>query len=216
MEEPKNRPYNPHPGNRKFFSGTRGLLASIVLIALGLGWFAHEYRRAERQTILMAELARSGTHSRLNEMTIVGQIVKKFWPRREAWIRGKIGAGWFDHPSIFVCDRLDDDQVPGIARRLRELGTVQEVHYGGARLTKSGIAGLRVGLPGVNVVPNASPALHRYFLASMGTHTAYGALSFMIVVTITLLCLLAFVIRWLVRRFREAGPILARMERGHD
>jgi hypothetical protein len=206
MGEPMNRPSEPHAGNRKFISGTRSLLALIVLVALGLGWFAHEIRKAERRTVLVGKLARSGAVSLLDEPTYVAQIVKKFWPGRETWIRGQIGSGWFDHPSIFVCSNLRDDQVSGIVQRLQELGTVQEVHYDGALLTEAGITRLQEGLPGVNVVPNSSPALHHYFLASMGAHAAYGVLGFMIVVALTLLCLLTFAIRWVVRRFLAAGP----------
>jgi hypothetical protein len=213
MERSKNRPSDQEPGRRKFFSGMRGLLAAIVLIALGLGWLAYEHRRAERRTILVAELARSGTLSRLDEPTVVGQVVKKFWPRREAWMRDRIGGGWFDHPSIFVCFNLHDEQVPGIVQRLRELGTVKEVHYHGDQLTEAGISGLRAGLPEVNVVPNASPALHRYFLASVGMHVAYGAMFFTIGVAILLLALLVLAIRWLARRLRATGPALTRVER---
>jgi hypothetical protein len=206
MDEAKEQPSVPRLATRRLVSGTRGLLASIVLIDLGLGWFAHECRRADRRTVLIGELARSfRVCSQLDEPTYLSQIVKKFWPRREAWLRGKIGRGWFDHPSIFVCDHLDDDLVTEVVRRLRELGTVQEVHYDGAGLTEAGIAELRESLPGVNVVPNSSPALHSYFLAAtMGTHLAYGALGFMVVVALTALSLMVFSIRWLVRRFRVA------------
>ncbi len=189
---------------RKLIFGTRLLLFVITLAALGFGWFAHEHGQAQRQTILIDELARSGMISRLDEMTTLSQIVKKFSPSREAWLRGKIGDGWFDHPSIFMTFKLHDDQVPQVVERLRELGTVQEVHYGGDRLTEAGISRLRDGLPGVNVVPNAAPDQHRFSLASMGEHMAYGALGFMIVIAVILLTLLVLLIRWVAIRFRVA------------
>jgi len=198
-------PLSPHPlPKRKLLSGTRGLLAAILLVALGLGWFAHEHRRTQRQTILIGELARSGMISRLDEMTTLSQFVKKFCPSREAWLRDKIGDGWFDHLSIFMTFKFNDDQVPQVVERLRELGTVQEVHYGGGWLTEAGISRLRDGLPGVNVVPNAAPDQHRFFLASMGEHMAYGALGFTIVVALILLTSLILSIRWLILRFRAA------------
>jgi hypothetical protein len=190
------------PERRKTLSGTRRLLAAIILVAMALGWLAHAHRQAERRAVLMSELARSGVLGRLTEPTHLSLIVKKFWPNREAWLRGKIGGGWFDHPSIFVTSRLDDEQVPGVTGRLRELGTVLEIHYGD--LSDEGISQLMAGLPGVNVVPNASPALHRFWLASMGEHVAYGAMIFALVVAATLLGLLAVSIFWVARRYRTA------------
>ncbi len=213
MDEREKPPVNRRPNS----SGTRRLLTLILLVALGLGWFGHHYRQAERQTILLGELAKSNMYPMLNEPTLVGQVVKKFWPGREASIRGKIGSGWFDNPSIFLGGKIVDDQVPGIARRLRELGTVREVHYDGARLTGAGIAGLRDGLPGVNVVPYDSPELHHYFRAMMtGTHALYGPLWVMLGVAITLLASFVLAIRWLVRRLRAGRPALASMEPGHS
>jgi frataxin-like iron-binding protein CyaY len=202
----------PVPEKRKILSGTRRLLAAIILVAMALGWLAHTHRQAERRTVLMSELAHSGVLARLTEPTHLSLIVKKFWPNREAWLRGKIGGGWFDHPSIFVTSNLGDEQLPGVIERLRELGTVQEVHYGS--LSDEGISQLTAGLAGVNVVPNASPALHRFWLASMGEHVAYGAMAFALVVTATLFGLLAFSIFWVARRYRTAWASRALAENG--
>lgn len=194
---------------RRWFGGTRGVLVLIALVALGLAWLAREHREAGRRGSLVAQLGRARVLSRLDEPTVVGQVVKKFWPGREAWLRARIGRGWFDHPSIFWASDLDDARVPEVARRLRELGTVREVHYGGANLTAAGIAALRADLPGVNVVPNASPAEHREFLASQGTHLAAGALGFTIVVAVLALGLAVGAIRWLIGRLRSARVALA-------
>ena len=215
MGKPEESLKDPRPSRRKTFSGTRALLATVVVVALGLGGLAHAHRQAERRTVLMAELTRSGMHPMLNEMTYLDEIVKKYWPRREAWLRGTIGGGWLDCPTVFNGQKLDDERVPEIARKLRELGTVREVHYGGDRLTEAGIARLRAELPGVNVVPYDVPELHHYSRASMGEHLAYGALGFMIAVATTALGLLVVAIRWLIRRLRAAGRPFAPLEPGH-
>ena len=195
---------------RRWFGGTRGVLAVVALAALGLAWLAAEHREAGRRARLVAELGRAGAWSGLDEPTIVGQVVRKFGPGREAWLRARIGRGWFDHPSIFVAGHLDDARVPAVARRLRELGTVREVHYDGAGLTAGGIAALRADLPGVNVVPIAAPAEHREFLAAMrGPHLAYGALGFSIAVAVLALGLALGAIRWLIGRRRSARRAMA-------
>ena len=215
MDRSEKPPLDVQPNRRRIFTGTRGLLAFIVFMALGLGWFAHLYRQAERRTILLDELARSDMHDMLNEPTVVGQVIKKFWPGRESWVRGRIGSGWIDKPSIFKSGKIVDDQVAGIAQNIRELGTVREVHYDGERLSEAGIASLRDGLPGVNVVPYDLTELHHYFRSMMiGTHALYGPLWVMLGVAITLLVLFVLAARWLARQLRTLGSTYAATESG--
>ena len=98
------------------------MLALIVVAAVGLGWLAHKHRAAGRRATSIAELARSGTFSCLDEPTVVAQVVKKLATGREAWLRKRLSWGWYDHPRIFNCSDLTDNQVPKIAARLQELG----------------------------------------------------------------------------------------------
>jgi hypothetical protein len=143
--------------------GLRFLLVMILFSALVLAWVANESRRAERRTALVSELTRVGVSPLLEEPTGFGQLVKGLLPRYERRLGERIGRGWFDRPTVFVCRGLEDRQVPFAVERLRRLGTVREVHTQGPGLTPRGVSGLRNGLPGVNVVPSAKPALHRYF-----------------------------------------------------
>jgi hypothetical protein len=190
-------------GRRAFLSGTRGLLFVILSLALVFGWFGREYRRAEERTMLVAELARENASSRLNEPTLSGQLVRKFLPGRERRIRDKVGGGWFDRPTVFVLFHLTDAKVSGVAERLRKLGTVREVHYDGPDLTERGVEALRDGLPGVNVVPNASTDLHRYWLMRTRSETvAYEAMFFTIAVLIAFCLMAVALLRWFVRRLR--------------
>ncbi len=71
--------------------------------------------------------------------------------------------GWLYRPTVFLCARLADEQVPFAIDRLRRMGTVHEIHTSGPNLTQHGVAELQSGLPDVNVVPAANPNLHHYF-----------------------------------------------------
>src|SRR5689334_20418289 len=143
--------------------GLRFLMVMVLFAALILAWIARESRRAELRAALVAELARVGVAPLLEEPTGFGQLVRKFLPTYERRLGERIGRGWFDRPTVFVCRGLEDQQVPFVVERLRRLGTVREVHTQSTRLTSRGVSGLRSGLPGVNIVPSANPALHRYF-----------------------------------------------------
>jgi hypothetical protein len=125
---------------------------------------APEHRRANERTALEAELAGVGVHPILEEPTALGLLVMGgLNERHRRWLRERFGSGWFERPTVIVCMGLEDKRVPYAVERLRRLGTVREVHTQGPRLTQNGVSGLLSGLPGVDVVPSANPALHRYF-----------------------------------------------------
>ena len=90
-------------------------------------------------------------------------VKKKVVPKFERPLGERIGRGWLERPTVFVCRQLSDEQVPFALERLNLLGTVREVHTQGPRLTPRGISELQSGLPGAEIVPSANPALHRYF-----------------------------------------------------
>ena len=98
-----------------------------------------------------------------DEPTGLDLLVMKFSPKYAAALRKQIGMGWLYRPTVFVCARLEDEQVPFAIERLRRLGTVREIHTGGPNLTQHGVAALQSGLPDVNVVPASNPSLHHYF-----------------------------------------------------
>jgi hypothetical protein len=139
------------------------LLVTVLLAGLVLGWVMREYRQAERRTALVAELSGVGVLTLLDEPTGLAQLVKGAFPKYERLLRKRIGVGWFERPTAFVCARLKDEHVPFALERLRRLGTVRAVHTEGPGLTEHGVSELQSGLPGVEVVPSANPALHRYF-----------------------------------------------------
>jgi hypothetical protein len=186
--------------------GLRFLLVSVCFAALILGWFTREYRQANRRTALVAELSGVGVLPILEEPTGFGQLVKGALPKYERPIIARFGRGWFDRPTVFVCGRLQDDQVPLAVERLKLLGTVREIHTQGPGLTERGISDLRNGLPGVDVVPSANPALHRYFRDQVGhEHQATEGLQLLALLLLGLLGTLVF-FAWPLMRRRRPKP----------
>src|SRR5262245_9525741 len=106
MRESIPRAAGPAPSRWQYRIGMRFLLATVVFAALGLGWVARESRRAERRTALVADLAGVGVAPLLEEPTGWGLLVKGVLPRHERRLRERIGRGWFDRPTVFVCMRL--------------------------------------------------------------------------------------------------------------
>jgi hypothetical protein len=151
------------PKKWQYRFGLKFVLATVLFAALFLGWVMREYRQAEQRTALVAELTGVGVVPFLEEPTGLALLVKKVFPKYERPLGERIGRGWFGRPTVFVCRQLQDEQVPYALERLRFLGTVREVHTQGPRLTQRGVSELQNGLPGVDVVPSANPALHRYF-----------------------------------------------------
>jgi hypothetical protein len=185
--------------------GLRFLLVMVLFASLTLAWVARESRRAQLRSALFAELTRVGVSPLLEEPTGVGQLVKKFLPKYERRLGERIGRGWFDHPTIFVCWGLEDQQVPFVVERLSRLGTVREIHTQGTRLTPQGVSELRSGLPGVNVVPSANPALHKYFNDQINhEHFAGEGLKLAGLLALGLLGTLIF-LAWPLSR-RRSGP----------
>jgi hypothetical protein len=151
------------PHRWQYRIGLKFLLVTICLAAFLLAWFTREYRQAQRRTALVAELSSVGVISELDEPTGLDSIVMKFGPKYERALRDRIGMGWLYRPTVFLCARLEDEQVPFAIERLRRLGTVREIHTSGPNLTQRGVAELKRDLPDVNVVPASNPALHHYF-----------------------------------------------------
>ena len=84
--------------------GMRFLLATVLLAALILGWLVPEQRRADERTALIAELAGVGVHPILEEPTAWGfLLLKGNRPGYTRWLRDRLGSGWFDRPTVFVC-----------------------------------------------------------------------------------------------------------------
>jgi hypothetical protein len=136
---------------------------TVCFAALVLGLVTREHRQANRRTALVAELSGVGVVPILEEPTAFGQLVKGAFPKYEQPIMARIGRGWFDRPTVFLCRQLLDDQVPFAVKRLKLLGTVREIHTQSTGLSDRGISELRGGLPSVGVVPSVNRALHRYY-----------------------------------------------------
>lgn len=198
----------PTASSRRFQFGVTSLLAAVLVSGLALGWVASKHRQAAEREALVAELDSVGVHPILNEPTGFALLVKKVIPGRESWLRERIGGGWFDRPTVFVCSHLEDQQVSYAVERMARLATVREVHIQGPQLTERGASGLRNGLPGVGVVPSANPALHSYFRSQVDhEHFAFAGAGWMALLVIIGLCgTVAFVVRSFVRRRRMLGP----------
>ena len=208
MREPTNQAADLLPMRWHYRFGMRFLLATVLLLALILGWVVPKQRRADERTALVAELAGVGVQPILEEPTTLGLLVmgglnEKHRRRLREWF----GGGWFERPTVFVCRRLEDKQVPYAVERLSRLGTVQEVHTQGPRLTQQGVSALQSGLPGIKVVPSANPALHRYFRDQVEhDHHDGKSLKLAALLALGLLGTLAFFAWPLVRRRRtQAG-----------
>jgi hypothetical protein len=203
MRESTSRTVPTKPNRWQYRIGLRFLLVTVCFVGLILGWVSREHREANRRTALVAELSGVGVEPLLEEPTGFGQIVKKVLPKYEQPIIARIGRGWFDRPTVFVCRQLLDDRVPFAVERLKLLGTVREIHTQGPGLSERGISELRSGLPDVAVVPSANPALHRYFHDQVGhEHLATEGLQLAGLLLLCLLGTLVFFAWPLVRRRR--------------
>ena len=99
---------------------------------------------------------------------------------------------------------LEDKQVPYVVEKLRRLGIVRDVQTHGPGLTQLGISELRSGLPGIDVVPSANPALHRYFRDQVEhEHSGAEGLKLAAVLAAGLLGILIFFAWPLVRHRRR-------------
>jgi 4-amino-4-deoxy-L-arabinose transferase-like glycosyltransferase len=191
------------PKKWQYRFGMRFLLMTVLFTALVLGWVMREHRRAERRTALVAELAGVGVVPLLEEPTGLALLVKKVLPRFERPLGERFGRGWLERPTVVVCRQLPDEQVPFALERLKLLGTVREVHTQGPRLTPRGITELQSGLPGVDVVPSANPALHRYFRDQVAhEHLAFEGLKLVGSLALGLLGTLIFFAWPLMKRRR--------------
>jgi hypothetical protein len=194
------------PTRWQYRIGLRFLLAMIFFAALILAWFTREFRQADRRTALVAELSGAGVVPLLDEPTALSQLVMAIAPRSEPALGRRIGRGWFDRPTVFVCRQLQDERVPFAVERLNLLGTVREVHTQGTGLTPQGISELQLGLPGIDVVPSANPALHRYFRDQVShEHLAIEGLQLAGLLLLGLLGTLLF-FAWPLLRRRRPRP----------
>jgi hypothetical protein len=201
MRESTSRRVPTAPNRWQYRIGLRFLLVTVCFAGLIMAWVSREHTAANRRTALVAELSGLGVVPIVEEPTGFGQIVKKVLPTYEQSIIAWIGRGWFDRPTVFVCRQLEDDRVPFAVERLKLLGTVREIHTQGPGLSDRGISELRGGLPDVDVVPWANPALHRYFHDHVGhEHLATEGLLLAGLMLICLLGTLVFFAWPLVRR----------------
>jgi hypothetical protein len=193
------RSSTPHRWQYRF--GLKFLLVTICLTAFVLAWFTREYRQAQRQTALVAELSSVGVISIHDEPNGLDLLVMKFSPKYERSLRERIGMGWLYRPTVFLCARLEDEKVPSAIERLRQLGTVREIHTSGPNLTQRGVAALQSGLPDVNVVPSTNPSLHHYFRDQVEhEHLATEGLQLAGLLILGILGIVAFFAWPLVRR----------------
>jgi hypothetical protein len=163
----------------------------VTWASLAVGWIGCEHRRAQHQTALINELANIGIVVDLEEPTGVGLLVRKFLPQREAWLRERVGPGWFHRPTVFVSWRLDADKVAQAAERLNRLGTVRDVQLRGPQSAEH-IELLRSELPGAMIVdsqdlarrPTTPPAAE---FGSAGVRLL-AVLALALVGTVALLC----------------------------
>ena len=189
--------------------GLRFLLVMVLFAAMFLAWIAREARRAERRTVLVAELAGLGIAPVLEEPTGLYLLVEKLRPGSPRRLGEWIGRGWLERPTVFASRALDDERVPLAVERLRQLGTVRELHTGGSGLSERGVSRLRSGLPGVNVVPSAKPALHRYFNEQVShEHFAAEGLALAALLGLVLLGTLIF-LAWPLSKRPRRRPLRA-------
>ena len=168
---------HPHGRGFRFRFGLKGLLVTVFAFGIVLGCLAIGQHQVDRQAARLAALGRLGVVPRLSEFATPGLILRKFPASAEALLRRWAGDGWFEVPSVLVGFDLQDETVPEVAERVKQLGAVREIHYAGPKLTAGGASELSRRLPGINVVPNATPSSHRYFLArTRGTHSAHAAM----------------------------------------
>ncbi len=203
MDESTPAPRSSTPHRWRYRIGLRFLLVTVCLAALVLAWFTREYRQAQRRTALVAELSSVGVISILDEPTGLDLIVMRLSPRYERALRTRIGVGWLERPTVLLCARLQDEQVPFAVERLRMLGTVREIHTTGTTLTQRGVSELQNGLPGVHFVLSTNNAQSYFRDQVEHEHLATEGLQLAGLLILGLLGTLAFFAWPLVRRRRK-------------
>ncbi len=204
----------PKPRRTRF--GLRGLLATILVLAMAFAWIGNEHRRVQRRTVLVAELSGRGVPTLLEEPTALGLFLRKRSPESEAWIADRIGAGWLSKPTVFLVWSLEDRRVPGLAEKLRRVGTVREVQYHrsgvafGAGVSRLAAEMLRRELPGVGVVAVDDFKTPSYYRAhTTGAQLALGGLlielGLFAVTAAALISLVAHVVALGRRRLRRVA-----------
>src|SRR5688500_11776840 len=137
------------------------LLAAALLMAVA--WVAREQSRAKQQDRVLSALYRSNILVLLEEPTAVGQLVRKVAPRREDWLRERIGARWLAVPTVLRSDDLIDSRVPHVVDGIDQLGTVREIHLHDPRLPSAGRDDLSRRLPDVNLALASERAQQTYY-----------------------------------------------------
>lgn len=152
----------PPTGKRRFQFGLRALLIVVTLLALLTGWIGHVNRRAAQRTRLTAELVSRGILVDLEEPNWLGQLVRKFAPQREPWLRERLGSGWLGYPTVLGCWEMREDHLLENLERIERLGTVREVHLRQAPSPQVAAA-MRRELAGIDVVDSSKAGIGTYY-----------------------------------------------------
>lgn len=192
----------PTTPKRRFQFGLRALLVVVTLVALVTAWISYLNRRAQERTRLTAELVRSGILVDLEEPNWLGQLVKKFAPQREDFVRDRLGSGWLGYPTVFCVWDLTQEQVPETANRLRRLGTVREFHFR-RQPPESVAAAMRRELPSVDVLTSTA-AIRTYYHSRVRQPVfAFEGAAFLAVFALGLVGGVVLLARPLLRRRRS-------------
>lgn len=190
---------------RRFQFGLRSLLIVVTLLALFTGWIGHLNRRAAERTKLTAELVSRGILVDLEEPNWLGQLVKKFAPRRERWLRERLGGGWLGYPTVLCCWELREDHLPANLERIKRLGTVREFHF---RLEPSPqvAATMRRELPGIDVL-TSNAAIRTYYQRRLTQPAfAFEGAAILALLVLGVIGVLAASLWWLVKRRYDSVP----------
>lgn len=152
----------PPTRHRRFQFGLRALLVVVTLLALFTAWIGHLNRRATQRTRLTAELVSRGILVDLEEPNWLGQIVRKYAPRREPWLRERLGSGWLGYPTVLGCWEMKEEHLSENLERIKRLGTVREVHLRQAPSPQVAEA-MRRELAGIDVVDSGKAGIGTYY-----------------------------------------------------
>ena len=201
-----NEPHAPGRANppckpRRPQFGLRGLLATVLGMALVFGALAREHRRAGERTAIASELAPTGFLEWQREPTVLCMWLRKHLPGREKWVEDRIGKGWFYEPVSYRLHHAEEARLPLAIARLRRLDTLRVVELEGG-LSERGVASLRDGLPGVLVVAFDDPEWVRLNnTRALQTHFAAGVFAIDAVIALALVGTGVGVVRsYLIRR----------------
>jgi len=166
-------PHQPKPKRRFFRFSLRTLLVVVVLLSVGMGWFAFKMRQAERQRKAVEALKEVSGMIGYDYQTSEGRYVySRAEPPAPAWLTRLLGVDFLSDVVVvtFLLDvedealehvdvltnliglNLSDTQVTDAGlKHLKGLANLEYLDLNGTHVTEEGIRELQEALPNCQI-----------------------------------------------------------------